>query len=60
MFIKIAKCDIFSLDSLIDIELINVLITHTCIIKHNKLKANAQQTEDGCRARVNVPKFNLW
>jgi hypothetical protein len=37
-----------------DTELIKVLIIYTCIIKYNKLKDNAQQTEGGCSARVNV------
>lgn len=55
MFIKIAKCDKISLESLTDIEQIQVLIIYTCIIKYNKLKANAEQTEGGCSARVNVP-----
>jgi len=55
MFTKIVKCDKISLESLTDIEEIRVLIIYTRIIKYNKLKANAQQTEGGCSARVNVP-----
>ena len=55
MFIKFVKCDKISLESLTDIEHLKALIIHTCINKYNKLKTNAQQTEGGCSAGVNVP-----